>query len=293
VQTKRQIQQLLTSAGVRPNKRLGQHFLIDLNLMRLLIDCAKISPNDVVLEVGCGTGSLTEGLAERAGHVVAVEYDVRLAQIARTQLADAPNVQIINTDVLSGKHTINANVLDALAAARRQHTGRLLLVANLPYNVASPVIINLVSGSIVADAMYVTIQKEVAERMTAKPGTKAYGTMSILLQAAGGVEVIRRLKPSVFWPAPQVDSAMIGFVRSAEKLTQIHSLAMLTAVVELFMGHRRKTLSSCAKLAAGRLSRIKDWPRVFAESGIDPKQRPEQISSENYVTLANLCQKML
>jgi 16S rRNA (adenine1518-N6/adenine1519-N6)-dimethyltransferase len=293
VQTKRQIQQLLAWAGVRPNKRLGQHFLIDLNLMRLLLDCAKISPNDVVLEVGCGTGSLTAGLAERAGQVIAVEYDPKLAHIARTQLVDAGNVEIINADVLSGKHTINANVLDGLTAARRQHAGRLLLVANLPYNVASPVMANLVTGPMVADAMYITIQKEVAERMTAKPATKAYGTMSILLQASGDIEVLRRLKPSVFWPAPKVESALVSFVRNPEKLTHIEGLETLVSVVDLFVGHRRKTLKSCANLASRQLSRIKDWPAVFAQSGIDSSLRPEQLSPENYVAMANLCQKMI
>jgi len=293
MQTKRQIQQLLATAGIRPNKRLGQHFLIDLNLMRLLLDCAKILPNDVVLEVGCGTGSLTEGLAERAGQVIAVEYDPRLAHIARTQLVDAANVEIINADVLSGKHTINANVLDALTAARRQHAGRLLLAANLPYNVASPVMANLVTGPTVADAMYVTIQKEVAERMTAKPAMKAYGTMSILLQASGDIEVLRRLKPSVFWPAPKVESALVSFVRNPEKLTHVESMETLVSVVDLFVGHRRKTLRSCAKLASRQLSQIKDWPAVFAQSGIDTSLRPERLSPENYVAIANLCQKMI
>ena len=159
MQTKRQIQQLLTSAGVSPNKRLGQHFLIDLNLMQLLVDSADIKNNDVVLEVGCGTGSLTQSLAELAGKVIAIEADYTLAEIAKKQLLKAENVEIITTDILENKSTINQTVTASLVLARKRYAGRFLLVANLPYNVASPVILNLTTGPTVADGIYVTVQR--------------------------------------------------------------------------------------------------------------------------------------
>ena len=167
MQSKHQICQLLESAGVRPNKRFGQHFLIDLNLMRLLIDTADIQKNDVVLEVGPATGSLTEAISEKAGFCVAVEIDAILADIARTQLADKTNVEIITADALKNKFEINPAVIDALNRARAVHNGRLLLVANLPYVAATPLMLNLITGEIVADAMFVAVQKEVADRMTA------------------------------------------------------------------------------------------------------------------------------
>ena len=132
MQTKRQIQELLAAAGVSPNRRLGQHFLVDLNLMGLLVEAAQISRRDVVLEIGTGTGSLTEALAQRAGHVVTVELDRTLAGIAQSQLAGAENVQIINADVLSGKGTINPIVTEALTQAqarlRRTWVQSVLLV---------------------------------------------------------------------------------------------------------------------------------------------------------------------
>ena len=289
MQTKREIQQLLASAGVRPNKQLGQHFLIDLNLMRLLIDSADITADDIVLEVGCGTGSLTEGLAEQAGKVISVELDRTVAEIARTRLAEADNVEIINTDALASKNTISPAVIDALALARRSCPGRTLLVANLPYNIASPLMLNLAAGESAADAMYVTVQKEVAERMTAKAGGGDYGTLSIFLAATGDVKKIRTLKPSVFWPRPQVDSAMVAYIHDEAKAGRIRDMTVFAEVVRLFMGHRRKTVSACTKLACGGLAAIHNWPEILDKCSIDPADRPEQLRPEDYIAIANLC----
>ena len=193
MQTKRQIQQLLSSAGVEPNKRLGQHFLIDLNLMRLLIDSAALRKSDVVLEVGCGTGSLTQELAERAEMVLTVEYDSTLAKITRRQLSGFNNVMIFNIDVLKNKNTITDSITEAMVLAKDKYNGRVLLVSNLPYNVASSVMVNLVTGPVKADEMYVTVQREVAERMAAGPGSKNYGVLSIFLSVSGQVKTIRVL----------------------------------------------------------------------------------------------------
>jgi 16S rRNA (adenine1518-N6/adenine1519-N6)-dimethyltransferase len=292
MQTKHQIQYLLESEGISPDKRLGQHFLIDLNLMRLLIEAAQIGSDDVVLEVGCGTGSLTQGLSERGGEVIAVEIDENLTRIAKGQLADKKNVEIINTDVLENKNTISPVVADTIATACRRCGGRFLLVANLPYNAASAVMMNLVTGPITADAMYVTVQKEIAERMTASPGSKHYGTLSIFLAAAGDVETIRILKPTVFWPQPQVESAIIGFVRSEEKARRIKNMDIFSDVVALFMQHRRKMLKGCARLAEGELAKIDNWQEIFEKCSINPTDRPEQILVEGYIAIANLCGKL-
>jgi 16S rRNA (adenine1518-N6/adenine1519-N6)-dimethyltransferase len=289
LQTKRQIQQLLASAGVRPNKQLGQHFLIDLNLIRLLIDSAGITADDLVLEVGCGTGSLTQGLAERAGRVVAVELDRTLVQIAKAQLAGAANVEIVNADALETKNTISPAITEALASVRPNCSGRTLLVANLPYNIASPLMSNLVTGGIAPDAMFVTVQKEVAERMAAEPGGSDYGALSIILAATGRAKRMRILKPSVFWPRPQVDSAMVAYLRDKAKSQRIRDMAAFSEIVRLFIGHRRKTISACAKLAAGRLAAVDNWPEILDKCSIDPASRPEQLAPEDYIAIANSC----
>jgi 16S rRNA (adenine1518-N6/adenine1519-N6)-dimethyltransferase len=291
--TKQQIQQLISTKDFSPNQRRGQNFLIDLNLMRLLVGLADIHSNDVVMEVGCGTGSLTGALAEKCAKVITVEIEQALAQIAQEQLGEYKNVQIIVGDVLENKNTIDSSVIDALGRARDEHKGRLMLVSNLPYGVASPVMLNLVTGPVQADCMYVTVQKEVAERMTASPGNKHYGSLSILLKATGDIKIERKLPPSVFWPEPQVDSAIISFIRQPEKLKRIYDLKTLSEVVTLFIGHRRKMLRACAKLAQGRLERIHNWPQIFEKACVESHSRPEQLTPVQYICLANLCYEQL
>ncbi len=321
-----QIRQYLTEAGVNPNKHLGQHFLIDLNLMRLLIDTAGITDRDIVLEVGCGTGSLTEALSDRAGAVVTVEIDPTLATIALKNLQSRPNVQLVHADALHNKNTINPEVIEALTRAAGispshqirvnpcesvseeepcesvssplvHHPSsivhRLLLVANLPYQVASPLMINLITGPTIAHGMYVTVQKEVADRMTASPGGSDYGLLSVLLSATGTVRTLRTLKPSVFWPPPQVDSAMVAFVREPERACRISDMTLFTDILALFLGHRRKMLKAASKLALGRLAGIDDWPGIFESCEIDPSLRPDQISPDDYIALTNTCQNRL
>ncbi|MBN1359439.1 MAG: ribosomal RNA small subunit methyltransferase A [Sedimentisphaerales bacterium] len=291
MQTKSEIRQLLACAGLSPNRRFGQHFLVDLNLMRLAVDAAGITEKDTVLEVGCGTGSLTSALAERAGLVIAVEIDPKLAQIARSHLANTPNVRLVQTDALSSKGTFDPTVVEAAGGRPMPRGGRLLLVANLPYDVASAVMLNLVKGPLVADEMVVTVQKEVAQRMGARPGTRDYGSLSILLGATGTVEMLRVLKPSVFWPPPKVDSALVRFVRDRRRCAQIADIGLLGEVVSLFMGHRRKMLRACTRYAPPELGGGEALARVLARSGLDPTLRPEQLSPEQYVTLADLCRR--
>ena len=292
MQTKQQIERLLASAGVSPNRRLGQHFLIDLNLMRLLIQSAHVHRNDVVLEVGCGTGSFTEGLSDVAGRVIAVEYDSVLAEISARRLGKLGNVVVINADVLESKNQLNAEVIAAMEAAAGEFGGKTLLVANLPYNVGSAVMIDLITGgagNVYCDEMHVTVQKEVADRMVAGPGGKDYGVLSIIMAATGKAKVIRKLKPSVFWPRPQVDSAMVSYYRQTEKVAQIKDMELLRGVVSLFMGHRRKMLKACVKFAEGRLAGVHHWGDVFERAFVEAHHRPEELSAENYISIANLC----
>lgn len=293
MQTKHQIQQLLASEGVEPNKRLGQNFLVDLNLMRLLVDTANIGNDDIVLEVGCGTGSLTQGLAERAGKVIAVELDETLAKIAEREVTNAGNVKVISADILQNKSTINRTISDAVELARKERQGRFLLVSNLPYNIASPLMMNLITGPTVADAMHVTVQKEVAERMTAAPGDRHYGTLSIHIAATGDVKTERVLKPTVFWPAPQVHSAMISFVRRAENFSRIQDMEILGELINLFMQHRRKMVKACTRFVAGRLAEVDNWPEIFERCRIDPHNRPEQLRPEDFIAISNLCHEHL
>jgi len=293
MQTKTEIQRLLAGAGTEPNKRLGQHFLIDLNLMELLLNNAGITESDIVLEVGTGTGSLTGEIVKRAGKVIAVECDEALAAVTKQQFEKKGNFEIVIADVLENKNTINHEVIEKLLKAKEEIYGRVLLVANLPYNVASSVMLNLLDGEVVADSMIVTVQKEVAERMAAKPNSEEYGILSIFLTAMGQCKILRKLSPKVFWPEPQVDSAMVRFDRDEKKVAEIHNVELFKQAVNLFMGHRRKMLRACVKYAEGNLAHVHNWEDIFARAFVEPHHRPEQLSAENYISIANLCNEIL
>ena len=273
--------------GVRPNKRHGQNFLIDQNLMRYLVDAASLAPDDLVLEVGPGTGSMTQEIASRGCRIIAVEIDTTVAAIARGELAEFPNVQLIHTDILQTKNLIAPDITK-LIMSRLRGSGRFVLVSNLPYNAGTPVMMNLITDEPHADAMYVTVQKEVAQRMTAAAGEPAYGTLSIMMAATGNAKMLKTLKPTCFWPQPDVDSAMVAWVRDKDKAAAIKDIHLLSDVVALFMQHRRKMLRAVTRFAAGRLERIKDWSGVFAAAGIAPESRPDDVSPEGFVALANM-----
>jgi len=293
MQTKQQLEQLLALAGVEPKRRLGQHFLIDLNLMRLLLDAAKINGQDIVIEIGCGTGSLTGELASRAGKVIAVEIDRALTKLTRKAVACFENIKIIEGDALENKNELNKKLVAELESARKEFGGRVLLVSNLPYSVAAAVMLNLITGPVIANGMYGTVQKEVAERMVALPGHEEYGTLSIFMAATGEVHILRKLPPSVFWPRPQVDSAMVKYERNDQKVKEILSMEIFQELVGLLMGHRRKMLKACVRFAEGKLAGIHNWEDIFERSFVDPHKRPEELSAANYVSIANLCYEIL
>ena len=141
--------------------------------------------------------------------------------------------------------------------------------------------------------MYVTVQREVAQRMTAKAGSKDYGILSIMLAVTGDAKIERKLPPSVFWPEPAVESAMASWVRSDEKINQITNIDLFRETVNLFMGHRRKMLKGCVKLASGRMKKLDNWDEIFQQCSINPQSRPDQLSPNDYTNITNLCCKNL
>jgi 16S rRNA (adenine1518-N6/adenine1519-N6)-dimethyltransferase len=287
MQTKHKIQSLLAAAGAVPNHRLGQNFLIDKNLVEYLLQQAGITENDIVFEVGSGTGTLSEELCSRAGAVVVVEYDRLMHQITNSVLANFANVIMINADALENKNKVNIEAMEHLSRLRGQFSGRLMLIANLPYQIAASLMCNLVTSEPVFDAMYITVQKEVAQRMSANPGDKLYGILSILMQATGNVKFLKRLPADVFWPAPKVDSAMVSYVRDETKFNAIKDIEIFKKVISVFMGHRRKMMKACVKFAAKELPLAQEWDTLFDIAGINPQHRPERVSSRQYVELAN------
>ena len=233
------------ASGIRLNTRHGQNFLVDLNLLRMIAQRARLEPCDVVLEVGTGTGSLTALLAAEAAAVVTVEIDEQLYQLASEELTGLTNVVMLRTDALRNKSHLNAEVIAAVRQQLDAAAGRRLkLVANLPYNVATPVMANLLASSIVPDSMTVTVQKEVADRIAARPGTKDYSALSVWMQCQCQVELVRTLPPSVFWPRPKVTSAIIHIDVDEARRREIPNLAFFHDFARSLFIHRRKFLRS-------------------------------------------------
>ncbi|NIL96347.1 MAG: ribosomal RNA small subunit methyltransferase A, partial [Planctomycetales bacterium] len=200
---------------------------------------------DVILEVGTGTGGMTGMLAGRAAAVVTVELDRHLFQMAAEELAGCENVTMLCQDALRNKNTIDKRVLDAVDQQREAGPARhFKLVANLPYNIATPLISNLLAQPSPPQTMTVTIQKELADRLTAQPGTKDYGHLSVWVQSQCEVSLIRILPPTVFWPRPKVESAIVHIVLDPEKRRRIADLDFFHRFTRALFFHRRKYLRS-------------------------------------------------
>ncbi len=281
--TKQQIESFLAEFDVSPRHRWGQNFLIDLNLMRLLVDAAELKGNETILEVGGGTGSMTSLLAEKAGAVIAVDIDPILSQIACRELAGFKNISLVHADILLTKSVIQPDVLGAVQKAREHLGGPLLLIANLPYQIASPLMINLLMLDSPPQGMYITIQAEVAQRIVAPPGTGDYGLLSVLLQSMGEAKILRRIKPTAFWPMPNVHSAMVQWNLRSETAAMIRDRNLLRQVINLLLAHRRKTIRASLALH----DRLTDFTPLLLSIGIDPGIRAETLSPETFVQLAN------
>ncbi|MFK7789452.1 MAG: 16S rRNA (adenine(1518)-N(6)/adenine(1519)-N(6))-dimethyltransferase RsmA [Phycisphaeraceae bacterium] len=263
-QTLTEIKQLLADHGLRPKKKFGQNFLHDGNHMAKIMDAARLTPGDVVLEVGPGTGALTERLVEAGAEVVAVEIDRDMEPILQTRLGDKITLHV--GDALDGKHAINSEVLGLLGERPFK------LIANLPYNIASPLMANLAIDHLNMSAMVVMIQKEVADRLLSPPGTKAYGPLGVLMQALFEVERVGVLKPGCFYPPPSIDSAVVALHRRAVPICE-DAKALGTLLHKLF-SKRRKQLGS----SLGR--------DVKLPEGAEITMRPEQLSVEQLCEMA-------
>lgn len=288
------LKQRFADVGLRPDSRHGQNFLIDLNLLDILVAAGQLAKQDFVLEVGTGTGALTARIADEAGFVLSVEIDEHLHQMASEELFGRTNVELLKQDVLKNKNRLEANVLDRISQGLAQPgISRFKLVANLPYNIATPLISNLLKTDTVPDRMAVTIQKELAERIVAGPNTKDYGALSVWVQSLGHAEILRVLPPTVFWPRPKVHSAIIVVVPDPAKRKQIPDIQEFNTLVRALFLHRRKFLrSNLLSALKGRLGKP-EVDEIMERRGLGPDSRSEQLSVEEFRLLYLCIRKML
>lgn len=270
-QTKTQIQELLSRAGGVPRHRFGQNFMIDQNLVRVVAEAGRPAVGEVVIEVGPGTGTLTEEILAREADVVAVEIDRDLAELLRERFAGEARFELIEGDALAGKHELNAALLARLTQARAD--GRpVKLVANLPYNIASPLVIELLIAGV--EVLAFTVQKEVADRLRAGAGSDDYGPLSVMAQLLARVEVLRALPPQAFWPQPKIDSALVRLTR-ADRLGE--RAGAVGRFVHGVFSFRRKTLRKALSMAGH------DAGAVLSALGVDGTIRPEELTPEQFL----------
>jgi len=290
MQTLHEIRGLLQAARLHPQRRFGQCFLIDKNLMSKVLDLAGLTGAETVLEVGPGTGSLTEELLGRSAKVVAVEIDRGLVELLRRTLAGRDKLVLIHGDVLAGKNELSPAVLEAL-------DGPVDLVSNLPYNIATPLVGQCLKLSwrsacrgmdrpVCFRRLTFTVQREVAGRMTAPPGSGDYGPISVLAALLARLTVGPVVPASAFWPAPKVQSRILRIDFDASAAAQVADQELLSEVVATAFQQRRKQIGSVARRTGRR------WTEGLFRAGleqaeIDPATRPEQLGPWQYRALAN------
>ena len=280
--------------GLNPNKRHGQNFLVDLNLIQMIARSAELGKKDVVLEVGTGMGSLTGMLAEKAAHVITVEIDGYLHQMASEELEAFDNIEMLKQDALKNKNQFDDRVITAIKAALAKDPNRVFkLAANLPYNIATPVIANLLRSEVIPAMMSVTIQKELADRITAKPGSKDYGSLSVWVQSMADAELVRIMPPHVFWPRPKVDSAILKIVHRPDKVASIPDIDFFYAFVRAMFFHRRKFLRSVAVAAFKEQLSKPQVDEVLEGAGLRTDSRTEQLNVEELQALSEHFRKKL
>lgn len=287
IATPKRTQEILQANNFSFKKSLGQNFLIDVNILNRIIDCAAINDEVGVIEVGPGIGSLTEQLALSAKKVVAFEIDDRLLPILAETLAAYDNIDVVHADILEVDLT---KTIDQYFA----HCGRIHLVANLPYYITTPILMHVLQTSDKIDHITIMLQKEVAERMAAQPNTKEYGSLSIAVQYYTETEVVMDVPKTVFIPQPNVVSSVLTLQRRKQPLVEVSDESFFFEVVRASFAHRRKTirnnlLSRYRKTKVTRESVLQS----LQSANVDESRRAESLSIEEFARLANELHKQM
>ena len=265
-------------------KKFGQNFLIDTHVLEKIISAAGITKNDCVLEIGPGIGTMTQYLAENAGHVVAVEIDRNLIPILKETLADYDNVTVINEDILR---------VDIKALAEEYNGGKpIKVVANLPYYITTPIIMGLFESGVPIDNITVMVQKEVADRMKEGPGSKDYGALSLAVQYYAEPEIVANVPPNCFIPRPHVGSAVIRLTRHKEMPVEVKDPALMFKIIRASFNQRRKTLQNGLGNAPELPYTKEQIAAAIAEMGLTPTIRGEALSLVQFAQLSDILGEM-
>jgi len=269
------VRRLLKEFDIQPRKSLGQNFLADQRALERIVEAAELGPGDIVLEIGPGLGTLTRCLAAGAGWVVAIELDQRLVEVLKQTLADLPNVEIIHGDILE----LNpAHLLE-----RQMASFQYKVVSNLPYYITSAVLRHLLTAEVRPKLMIVTVQLEVARRITAEPGDMSL--LAVSVQFYGRPRIVARIKASAFYPSPQVDSAVIRIDLDGRPLVEVDDADSFFKVVRAGFAQRRKQLRNA--LAAELALPASEVAQALSRAGVNPKRRAQTLGIEEWAKVCN------
>ena len=287
------LKQILKKRGIVLNKRFGQNFLIDQNILLSIPDIAEIKDSDVVLEIGTGTGGLTRLLAERSRHVFTVEVDKGLFELSTDILSYYKNVTVLNADILKTKHELNPEIISLISGwLKNSGQTHMKIVSNLPYNISTPVIINFLESKLPVVSMILTLQREITDRLKAIPGTREYGILSIIAQLFSDVKVVRTLPPEVFWPRPDVYSAIVRIIVNREKYAdRMPDYSTFRKVIWAIFTSRRKTLLNSLEYLGLHVSR-ESLKKVIDEVHLNERIRGEVLSIEQLLQLTEKIYKL-
>lgn len=276
--------EVLQKHQISLQKKFGQNFLVDRNILEKIVDAAQITDEDCILEIGPGIGTMTQYLAQRAGKVIAVEVDKNLIPVLRETLSSYNNITIINQDIL--KTDLNQIL--------REYGGSspVKVVANLPYYITTPIIMALLEGHIALQNITIMVQKEVAERMQAEPGTKNYGALSLAVQYYAKPEIIVKVPASCFLPKPNVDSMVIRLTKYDKPLYPAEDEAYLFAVIRASFNQRRKTLVNGLSNAAALGVSKENITDVLSQMELPATVRGETLTLEQFTELSNCLLKV-
>lgn len=269
--------------GIKPIKSLGQNFIIDKNIIDKIIEKSLIGKEDLVIEIGPGLGVLTAAAAEKAAKVIAIEIDENLIPILYDTLKEYSNIEIINNDILK---TDLRKILEQNKEINGQRIQGVKILGNLPYYITTPIIMKIMEDKVAVDSITVMMQKEVADRIVAEPGSKAYGALSVAVQYYCTVTHVANVSKEVFFPRPKVDSTVIRLDLRKEKHIQLNDEDAFFAVVKAGFGQRRKTLLNSL---TGIYGLTKDEiGTIIKNAGIDPVRRAETLQLQEFAALANM-----
>ncbi len=272
------VREIIKKHGFYFSKGLGQNFLIDSNILDKILEGANLGPQDGVLEIGPGIGTMTQAISKKVEKVIAIELDNNLLPILDETLVDCPNIQIVHGDILKLPlgEILNYHFSDK----------KVKVVANLPYYITTPIIMKLLEQELPIESITIMVQKEVAERIYASPGGKDYGALSVAVQFYSNLSIITNVPPTVFMPPPNVASTVIRLDVLEKPKVEVNDRKLFFKLVGAAFGKRRKTLLNA--LSTGNLGLEKETIRELLNNiGIDERRRGETLSLDDFASIAN------